>query len=649
MMMSSLSPKCQFCTEVPVLKMFPLFYILHWWPLTSLLDSIPGRRISHWRHTQPRQNNNLIYLRSIYPKPAPCASDRTLVPPFAKLPLSRHSCPGVDTWLCLLHLSLFTAGCSQFQTTHSLHLAWGVIPPSSISIVQILCTENATSLTCNRLPLTVLGTTPQLLNIYTICLFPPLCIKSMQWRPPFLPISLSCQVPTTSHPTPHHGWFAASQRPWGAYVWWVCLCTQPLLSASPSSIWSKWLHSVLVWLPPAAPHSCKLFLGLGFPIMTLVPPGPPHRPIPAAVTSSFTNLSYFRTTRASSLPTHSLTTHASVRSMPFFSLCVLLSPPESPPYPPDAVSDSLLTPLTSFPLASAPQSDPNFRLSNATFRFPFSRKLCLPVLLEIPHPKLPTLHLWDMPGPILGSLLCLCPSLQDSSKQLHPQCHLGHLSLHHIPSWGHWFNPWCPLRTSTPLSYIPLSWLADVGLQLSPAYLSDPYVCPLNFLAIDVSVISVPSVLLDPTKNAVSALQSHITAEAKKFTNCNTKHTVGQVLIHELTSQAIAILPFTIDPHGGLGPFATSLLFRLLPTTSAPTLPPAAQAAYKLSSRPSCVSAILAKADSKWRSPYPSRLFGQSFCTPTPSSWAKQLLGLNFTTASSRHFYTVQAKHHITN
>ncbi len=61
----------------------------------------------------------------------------------------------------------------------------------------------------------------------------------------------------------------------------------------------------------------------------------------------------------------------------------------------------------------------------------------------------------------------------------------------------------------------PLSWPPDVELRLSPSYLSDPSVCPLNFLAINVSVISVPSVLTDPTKNAVAALQSHITAEAK--------------------------------------------------------------------------------------------------------------------------------------
>jgi hypothetical protein len=159
-------------------------------------------------------------------------------------------------------------------------------------------------------------------------------------------------------------------------------------------------------------------------------------------------------------------------------------------------------------------------------------------------------------------------------------------------------------------------------------------------------VIAVPPVLTDPTKNAVSALNSHITAETKKFSGRDTKNTVGQVLIHNLTSQAIAISPFTLDPLGGLGPFATSLLFRSLPTPPAPTLSVTAKAAHTLSSGgPAKVSAILAKADSKWHSLYTTHLFGKAFRTPTPSSWAKQLLGLNFILATSKHFHTSMLKH----
>ena len=60
--------------------------------------------------------------------------------------------------------------------------------------------------------------------------------------------------------------------------------------------------------------------------------------------------------------------------------------------------------------------------------------------------------------------------------------------------------------------------------------------------------------------------------------------------------------------------------------------------AHKLTSGPARVTALLAKADLNWHQLHPSRLFGKSFHTPTPSARAKQLLGLNFLLATSKQF-----------
>jgi hypothetical protein len=97
-------------------------------------------------------------------------------------------------------------------------------------------------------------------------------------------------------------------------------------------------------------------------------------------------------------------------------------------------------------------------------------------------------------------------------------------------------------------------------------------------------------------KNAESALHTHLSIEARKFTGHDTRHSVGQMLIHELTTSRVSILPFTVDPLGGLGPFATAFLFfRNTPTPSVSTLSPTAKAAYDLASSTSKVTAM--KAD----------------------------------------------------
>ena len=254
--------------------------------------------------------------------------------------------------------------------------------------------------------------------------------------------------------------------------------------------------------------------------------------------------------------------------------------------PPDAVSNSLLTPLTSFPLASAPRSDPDFRVPNPTYRFSLSRKLRLPLSPTHSPP-----------------LICSCGTHMDPygdhffSCSRHSKLFLSNTIRNALWAICHGTTSLAGFTTSyhdvllepQHLSpSFPLARPADVGLKLTPSYLADLPTRPAAFLAIDVSVTPVPPVHSDPLKNADSALQTHIHAEGMKFTGRDTRHTVGQVLIHELTSHNIALIPFTVDPLGGLGPFATSLLFRPLPTPHPPT--PFIVSDCSRSTRPLCWS-----------------------------------------------------------
>ncbi len=171
---------------------------------------------------------------------------------------------------------------------------------------------------------------------------------------------------------------------------------QQLLSSSPSSVWSK----QLCLRPPFGPrliaslNSPPLQPFEGFPNMPPFPPGPPHCPFPAVIPSSVTStatqpeLHHFfcthslRTLQRDLRCNYEKSLHASLPSqIPTF--------PKSPPYPqPDAVSNSLLTPLTSFPLASAPQSDPDFPSLMQPFALPFLGKFAFQSFLwTTPHLK----------------------------------------------------------------------------------------------------------------------------------------------------------------------------------------------------------------------------------------------------------------------
>ncbi len=97
------------------------------------------------------------------------------------------------------------------------------------------------------------------------------------------------------------------------------------------------------------------------------------------------------------------------------------------------------------------------------------------------------------------------------------------------------------------------------------------------------------------------------------------------VMLHDLTSHNIALLPFIVDRLRGIGPFTTTFPFRPLPSYSSTTHLIAHSHAQTLG--PAKITALLAKADSQWRTLHAHHLVGKTFCShPYCSDWLSSRL-----------------------
>jgi hypothetical protein len=101
--------------------------------------------------------------------------------------------------------------------------------------------------------------------------------------------------------------------------------------------------------------------------------------------------------------------------------------------------------------------------------------------------------------------------------------------------------------------------------------------------------------------------------------------------------QHTALIPFTVDHLGGIGPFAAHFLFH--PSHSPLTAPPPTPlAAYKFVRQSACIAHDVAlrsslhlahHADLHWSQSRPGVRFGRTFHTMTPQQWCFQSLSLN--------------------
>jgi hypothetical protein len=136
----------------------------------------------------------------------------------------------------------------------------------------------------------------------------------------------------------------------------------------------------------------------------------------------------------------------------------------------------------------------------------------------------------------------------------------------------------------------------------------------------------------------------HQQYERKKFggrsINTDNSYVLGEQVIAALNNSSTILLPFTIDPHGGIGPLASRFLFGTTPDPAPLTfrrrIP---QQAYNNTISASSPSAILLHADKSWHQNSAHLPFGATYHTWFPSSWVRQLLGANINTAFSKHLY----------
>jgi len=146
-----------------------------------------------------------------------------------------------------------------------------------------------------------------------------------------------------------------------------------------------------------------------------------------------------------------------------------------------------------------------------------------------------------------------------------------------------------------------------------------------------------------PHSSTVSVTYLHQLAEREKFRgpDVNTSCTFvnGESVIRALNESNTVFIPFVLDPYGGLAPLARRLLDGTNLPSSLHFTSPTSQLAYANAASASAPSAILARADKSWAHTCPHIPFGDTYHGWFPSTWARQVFGLNVMFAATSHLY----------
>ena len=303
------------------------------------------------------------------------------------------------------------------------------------------------------------------------------------------------------------------------------------------------------------------------------------------------------------------------------------------------VLPSLLSHYTSLPLRSFNRRFPHNRLSNDTYQLLLQRKLripCLPPHLQgttCPKCKHPLDAYGDHFFRCTYSKMALSNGIRDTL--FHICTHLSTAadfttSKHHVTCETQGLLPHPQFQGQRP---------ADVGLQLTQAAIHPSPPFPASFLAIDVTVTSppvAPGVRPDPQINPIHKVHLHsLRSKLQSKLNVDAP-TYFTALLHA----GIILLPFTVDPFGGLGHFAHTFLYG---SHHAPPPPPpnwidslsphATHAYQQLLSAP---KALLPKANRKYTAPLSHSVSAVPF---SPSRWAHQTIALNLSIHLASHLH----------
>ena len=234
-------------------------------------------------------------------------------------------------------------------------------------------------------------------------------------------------------------------------------------------------------------------------------------------------------------------------------------------------------------------------------------------------------------------------SLQDSSPQPgpgHPLHHLHQPSPHgRLCSQCQQHHPEAPSLLPQHIRKRP----ADIALTIRPQALPHPPPHPVSTIAIDVTITRSTPVTMStqPTSQRNPLHRAHLDSELEKLScrhySDSSNNITSASFAQALLAEEILLLPFTIDPFGGLGPSAHNFLFGTHPkpqyTLTLAGRRPAPHTHLLYTQLQSAPTALLPKATKAAHLPPDPTSY-------TPAKWAHQALGLNLSIALARHIHT---------
>ena len=290
---------------------------------------------------------------------------------------------------------------------------------------------------------------------------------------------------------------------------------------------------------------------------------------------------------------------------------------------------SILSPLTSIPFASYSRRHKYTRLKPEVFTTLLQRKLRLPAL----PPDLLTKPCYKCQRPLdpYGDHLYRC----DYKKTpLHNQVRDALLVVCKTlatPAGFTYSKHGVRKEPYNLIPQLPNHQPADVYLHLKPSSLSAPPATPVQHLAIDVTITTSPNASEDQPDSIPNTLEkAHLQSIKRKLSGADkASDTVpANVYMRHVIDNEILVLPFSVDPFGGLGPFASQFLHgKQDPPLEADWYNPQAQhtkdTVALLDSAP---KGLLPKANKAY-APAAKSPDQQPKCTPT--QWALKTLAIN--------------------
>jgi hypothetical protein len=294
---------------------------------------------------------------------------------------------------------------------------------------------------------------------------------------------------------------------------------------------------------------------------------------------------------------------------------------------------SILSPTTGIPLHSLPRRFHDHRIPADRYRLLIRRKLRLP-LFDSPLP--PRCPFCSKPCDLYGDHLFSC----GFSKKFKPSLH------NHIRD-----TVFTIIQLLAPLANL-VRTKHDVQLEPSqqipnfpsrrPLDVSVDLLTPTPAAATTIGIdVTIPHVFSNLAKKSYpyipTILRTHLASIREKLQGRTTTASSAEAVIQALNTNHIALIPFTVDHLGGLGPFAIALLFD--PHDSPLTAPPPTPITAYNFKHPSAHTAhdtalasplhVASHANREWAKTHPQTSFGQTHHTMTPKQWAFQALSLN--------------------